>query len=113
LWIGSIGDVIVLTIDTIQEKVTGVVRNFNSTSTDDKVDKVLLFGSYASGQAKEGSDVDLLIEFNSTFVSFLSLGRLLAEFEEALAVSVDVVASPLPENSIISIETTVPLYAEN
>ena len=102
-----------LTIGQIQETVTHVANNFNSSSSKDKIQKISLFGSYASQQASEGSDVDLLVEFNSVFVSFFSLGRLLIDFEDALKVSVDVVPAPLPDNSIISIEKTVPLYAED
>lgn len=102
-----------LTIEQIQEAVTHVAKNFNATSSDDKVSSISLFGSYASQKATENSDVDLLVEFNSAFASFLSLGRLLSELENALKVSVDVVPAPLPENSIITIETMVPLYVED
>jgi Predicted nucleotidyltransferases len=102
-----------LTVAQIQKSVTDVAKDFNVTSTDGKIRKISLFGSYASQQAHEGSDVDLLVEFNSEFVSFLSFGRLLTNLEDALKVPVDVIPSPLPDNAIISIEKTVPLYVEN
>ena len=100
----------VLTIEQIKKTVTHVAHDFNAASTDEKIQKISLFGSYASQQATEESDVDLLVEFNSAFVSFISFGRLLSQLENALKVPIDVVPSPLPSNSIVLIEATVPLY---
>ncbi|HEY3780399.1 MAG TPA: nucleotidyltransferase domain-containing protein [Fimbriimonadaceae bacterium] len=51
--------------------------------------KVYLVGSRASGNAKEFSDIDLLLE-TSTTLSFLQMGLLRSDFEESdLPISVD------------------------
>jgi predicted nucleotidyltransferase len=106
-------DLLMLTVEDIQKKVTGVVAGFNAISMGDKVRRVSLFGSYASSKATDTSDIDLLVEFESEFASCFSLGRLLSDFETALGTTVDIVPFPLPAQSFISIDTVVPLYVEN
>ena len=44
-----------LSIDEIKEIITPVVKKY-------PVNKIILFGSYARGNAKEYSDVDLVVE---------------------------------------------------
>lgn len=41
-----------------------------------KVDKAILFGSYAKGEANENSDIDLLIDSNGKVVGFEFFGIL-------------------------------------
>lgn len=48
-----------LTTKQIQQTVTGYFK-------DKPVKKVYLFGSYAQGEAKESSDIDLLVELDYT-----------------------------------------------
>jgi len=69
--------------------------------------KAAYFGSYADGRATEGSDLDLLVEFNEPAVSILTVIGLKQYLEEELAVAVDVIHAPLPQGSIIEIDNTV------
>ncbi|MDD4497908.1 MAG: nucleotidyltransferase family protein [Methanosarcinaceae archaeon] len=50
--------------------------------------KVAVFGSYARGEEKPGSDVDVLVEFSET-KSLLTLVRIERELSEFLGVKVD------------------------
>ncbi len=50
--------------------------------------KAGIFGSYARGEAKKNSDIDILIEFND---SLLTLVRMERELKESLGKKVDLV----------------------
>lgn len=100
-----------VTIDQIQDAVVAVISGYNTSVTEDKVKSVALFGSHAANTANADSDIDLLIEFDSPFVSLFVLGRLLTELEDALKASVDLVPLPLPERSFIVLDKVVYLYA--
>lgn len=56
-----------------------------------KVRELGIFGSYARGQQKKSSDVDILVKFNpkATLFDFVGLGNYL---EEKLKIKVDVVS---------------------
>ena len=73
--------------------------------------RVELFGSYASGCATGDSDVDLLVEFVTPNVGLFALAAVLEAMEAATGMPVDVVQSPLPADSLLEIERSVPLYA--
>ncbi len=55
-----------------------------------RVKRAAIFGSFARGETKEGSDIDLLIEFEGES-SLLDLVSLKLDLEEALGRNVDVV----------------------
>ena len=93
-----------LTIDQIENAASIVAKEFPVT-------KIELFGSYARGNNKPESDVDLLVEFDTDAVSLLTLSAIRFRFEDILGVSVDIVHAPIPENSIIELDKVVPLYA--
>ena len=93
-----------LTIDQITEAAKTAAAEYPITRID-------LFGSYANGTNTEKSDVDLLVEFETAAISLLTLSSLKIRMEELLNISVDVIHSPIPEDSIIEIEKVVPLYA--
>ena len=93
-----------LTIDQIENAAAIVAKEFPVT-------KIELFGSYARGNNKPESDVDLLVEFDTDAVSLLTLSAIRFRFEDILGVSVDIVHAPIPENSIIELDKVVPLYA--
>ena len=56
------------------------------------VERVLLFGSYARGEAKPSSDIDLRID-KGAIRGYFKLAGFQRELEEALSVSVDVLTT--------------------
>jgi hypothetical protein len=74
-------DRIIKTIESLEERIR----------KEYKAEIVGLFGSYAQGKQKEGSDVDILVRFRegATLFDFVGLGDFL---EEELDVKVDVVS---------------------
>ena len=93
-----------LTIEQIANAAAVVASEFPIT-------KIMLFGSYANGTNTSQSDVDLLIEFTTESVSLITLCSIKIRMEELLNTSVDVIHSPLPEDSIIELDKVVDLYA--
>lgn len=76
------------------------------------IKNIYLFGSYANGTATTDSDVDLLVEFiRDGGISLLTIISLKHRLEDLLGRSVDVISYPIPDDSILEIERTVPLYA--
>lgn len=77
------GNAEVPSIDTIRYLILPVAKK-------NKLQCVYLFGSYARGEANEGSDIDLMISGGNieTMESYL---RIQSEFEEYLGRSVDIV----------------------
>ncbi len=72
-----------LTIEQIKTVVTDYFK-------DKPVNKVWLFGSYARGEAREDSDVDLLFVLKEeTRISYFGLARYLGDLEDALQKKVD------------------------
>lgn len=93
-----------LTILDIAAAVKNVAEKYDIKET-------LLFGSYANGTNTPSSDVDLLIEFKSDYVSLLTLSALKIEIEEILNVDVDIIRMPIPENALIKPDKVVSIYA--
>lgn len=93
-----------LTLEQIIKDVSSVAKEFNIKS-------ITLFGSYADGTNTDESDVDLLIEFNTSSVSLLTLSALKNRIEDILNLPVDIIHAPLPENSLIEIGKAVQIYA--
>ena len=78
----------ILTIDEIREKIRPICEQY-------KIEKVWLFGSYARGEAREDSDVDLHVKAAEE-MRFLGLGGLYADLEEALGKEIDLITR-IPE----------------
>lgn len=70
-------------LEEIKEKLIPILRRYD-------VKRAALFGSLVRGEAKKGSDLDILIEFEGK-KSLLDLAGLKIELEEALKMEVDVV----------------------
>jgi predicted nucleotidyltransferase len=78
-----------LTIDRIKKTVTDYF-------IDKPVKTVYLFGSYARGDAKEDSDVDIVFEFSgSPRMSYFGLARYVVDLEKMLSSKVDLVNGQL------------------
>lgn len=73
----------VLEIDTVRTLLMPIVKKYN-------IKRLYLFGSYARGEARKDSDIDLLIEGNNThgLISFVAIQEAM---EERLKKSVDLV----------------------
>ena len=101
------------TLSEIKNSVCFGVERFNGTADGDKrIVRVELFGSYARGNASNGSDIDLLIEFANPHVGLFSLASILSIMEEETGSSVDIVQYPLPQDSLLDLGKTVLLYAQ-
>ncbi len=71
-------------ISTIKKKVLPILKRH-------AVIRAAIFGSFARGEAKANSDVDLLIEYKSKDKSLFDLVDLKSELEEILGRKVDIV----------------------
>jgi len=84
-------------IHTMDPKVRDIIINhlkdFNPT-------KVGIFGSFARGDNKKGSDIDILVEFKNP-PSLLTLIRLENELSEILGSKVDLVTTGALKNKRI------------
>ena len=70
--------------------------------------KAGIFGSYARGEQKKNSDVDILIEFNESLLKLVKLER---EIAEDLKVKVDIITykgiNPLLKKRILNEEIKI------
>ena len=99
------------TIDEIRKAVKTAVAEYNELAPESrKIIRVELFGSYASGKQDADSDIDFLVEFASPIVGLFALAQALELLEQQFDCSVDMVPLPIPEDSFLEIERTVPLY---
>lgn len=75
------------------------------------VSRAAVFGSFARGEAKKESDIDLLIEFEGQ-KTLLDLVALKTRLEQAVGIKVDLITyqslSPLLRDSIL--REQIPLY---
>lgn len=92
-----------LTIEQISGGVSRAAREY-------PIKKAELFGSYANGNSREDSDVDLLMEFHTPRVSLLTLNSLKYRLEELLKTEVDVIHGPLEADSLLEIDRRIPIY---
>ncbi len=65
-----------------------------------KVLRIGIFGSFARGENRPGSDIDILVEFKDT-PSLLTLIRLENELSDIIGIKVDLVTSGALRNSRI------------
>ena len=93
-----------LAIDEIREKVIPILKRHG-------VKKAGIFGSVIRGEARRGSDVDILVEIGGKRVSLLDLVGLEMELEEALGRKVDLgeycAIKPLAKERILSEEVRI------
>lgn len=70
-------------LDVLRRKIRPVVKEYG-------VRRVGLFGSFARGETKRGSDIDLLVDIGKS-ISLLDFVGLKLELEDALGRKVDLV----------------------
>lgn len=93
-----------LTIEEIRKIVENVAPKY-------KIKKVTLFGSRATKNFRENSDVDLIVEFETKTISLFKLASLMNELEEKFGVGVDIIHGPLKKDSMLEIEKEIKIYA--
>jgi len=85
-------------IEEIKGKVLPILRRYD-------VVRAAIFGSFVRGEMKEGSDIDILVEFEGE-KSLLDLAGLKIELEELLGRKVDVLTynslHPLLKDKILN-----------
>jgi len=90
-------------IEEIKKKILPILEDY-------RVKKIGLFGSYARGDMKEDSDIDILIEIEKD-ISLLDFVGLKQEIEEALGKKVDLVEydtiKPLLRERILSEQVVI------
>ena len=90
-------------IEEIKKKILPILKDY-------RVKKIGLFGSYARGEIKENSDIDILIEIEKD-ISLLDFVGLKQEIEEALGKKVDLVEydtiKPLLRERILSEQVVI------
>lgn len=94
------------TINEIKNKTIPIARAYG-------IEKMGLFGSYARGEAKEDSDVDLYIE-RGRLKSLLQYFAFIDELENVLDCHVDVVTTGIEDKQFLSaiMKEGVLLYEE-
>ena len=90
------------------EKITKTIEN---VAPKYKISKVTLFGSRATENFRENSDVDLIVEFETKTISLFTLAGLMNELEEKFGVSVDIIHGPLKKDSMLEIDKEIEIYA--
>ena len=90
------------------EKITKTVENI---APKYRIRKVTLFGSRATKNFRENSDVDLIVEFETKTVSLFILAGLMNDLEEKFGVSVDIIHGPLKKDCMLEIEREIEIYA--
>jgi len=92
-----------ISVDTLKKDIACIAQEYGMT-------RVTLFGSRADGNAREDSDVDLLVEFSRP-VSLLHIARIKDRLEALWRLSVDIVHGPLRAGDMIVIGKEIELYA--
>ena len=93
-----------LTTEKIKETIENIAPKYG-------IRKVTLFGSRATKNFRENSDVDLIVEFKTSAVSLFILAALMNELEERFGVSVDIIHGPLKKDCMLEIEQEIKIYA--
>ncbi len=72
-----------------REEIKNILKRNKSVLKNHKVNKIGLFGSYATGKEKKTSDIDLLVDFSST-IDLFEFVHLTQDLEDILQAKVDV-----------------------
>ncbi|MDR0307216.1 MAG: nucleotidyltransferase domain-containing protein [Chitinispirillales bacterium] len=94
------------TIEEIRQKVTPIAKRHG-------VERVYLFGSYARGEAKAKSDLDLRIDAGK-IKTYFELGGLYNDLEESLKMKVDILTTDALDEKFLNriAKDEVLLYVE-
>jgi predicted nucleotidyltransferase len=89
------------------EKITSAVHSLVDKYS---ITKASYFGSYANGTATETSDLDVLVEFENSSGALKRIINIKHDLEDMLRIEVDVIRTPIPEDSILIIDKEVSIY---
>jgi len=92
-----------LTTEKIAQAVRPLAVKYNIIQVD-------LFGSYATGNATEDSDVDVLVKFDIPVPSIFAVMGFREELSNRLSHPVDIVTLPITRPDIIKIDKVVNIY---
>jgi len=87
-----------------------ICRAVSEVASKYKIKNAYYFGSYARGTQTEDSDLDMLVDFGTPFVSLFDIARLSCELEEILGKGIDIICLPLSPETYLSIEKVVRCY---
>jgi len=90
-------------VQEIRDVVISVAPLYPVVSVD-------LFGSFASGDEHDQSDIDLLVCFDENTASLFDLLGLKFDIQDKLNKRIDVVAGPLKRDSTLTIKNRIRLY---
>jgi len=77
---------------TLEDVVSEIKRNEETIKKKFKVKEIGVFGSVVRGEGTEGSDIDIIVEFESEGKNFDNYMELKFFLEELLGTSVDLVS---------------------
>ena len=81
------------TIDEIERRIIPIAKSYG-------IGSVSLFGSYARGEADEGSDVDILID-KGELAGLIEYFSFVNELEDVLGCHVDVITSGIEDKNFL------------
>jgi predicted nucleotidyltransferase len=73
-------------VDEIREIITPIAKQYNN------IERIFLFGSYARGDARAKSDIDLRLDV-SRGTGYFKLAEIYYDIEEALKIKVDLLTT--------------------
>lgn len=90
-------------IEMIKDAVAQVAPLYPVISID-------LFGSFATGENKADSDIDLLVSFDENVASVFDISGLKLDIQGKLNKKIDIVAGPLKKDSYLTIDKRIRIY---
>ena len=92
----------------MNNELKDLIKKIRKILKKHKITRAGIFGSYARGEQKKNSDIDILIEFNGSLLKLVAIER---ELEEELGIKVDLLTykgiNPHIRNYILSNEVKV------
>ena len=95
-----------VSIDEIKLSVNKIISKY-------PLKRIALFGSYATNEQNEDSDVDFLVEFTSPSISLFTIAALKYDLQDMLNIPVDVIHSPIGAESIIMPKKEVDIFVKS
>jgi predicted nucleotidyltransferase len=92
-----------------QENILTEIKNFIQKLYQDKLDKIILFGSRARGDYRQDSDVDILIVLKNDFNYSQEIEKT-SDFIGQLSLNYDMVISRSFANSFEYINSKIPFF---